>query len=217
MTNFCNTPLDMRLINSSVMIIAGPSQAGKTTFVNNLLKNAHLILRNEISKVYWISNEKPTGINYHSEYDYIEGIPDDFSFVKTNSIVVIDDLMQEVKECKAITSLFTKLAHHRNAFIIYITQNFFNQSKEELTRRRNCQYIVLFKNPADVRQIRTIGSQMFPERSKLLPAIYKDAVSSRPHGYMLLDLRQETPEILRLRSHILPHELPMIVYKQVSK
>jgi uridine kinase len=205
----------MRIINSSAMIVAGPSQAGKTTFVNNLVSNAHLILKNKVSKIHWICNEKPTGDDYHAEYDYIEGVPDDFSFVEKNSIIIIDDLMQEVRESTAITSLFSRVAHHKNAFIIYITQNYFNPSEEERTRRRNCHYTVLFKNPADARQIRTVGSNMFPEQPKLLPAAYRDAVSSTPHGYIFLDLRQETPEILRLRSRILPHELPMVVYKRI--
>lgn len=212
-----NTPLDMRLINSSTMIVAGPTQAGKTTFVKSLLENAHWILKNGIGsgKIYWVCSEKPIDDNYNPTYDYIEGVPDDFDFVDKNSVVVIDDLMQEVKESVAITSLFTKVSHHKKVFVVYITQNFFNQSKEEITRRRNCQYIVLFKNPSDTRQIQTIGAQMYPESVKLLPKAYKDAVSSKPHGYLMLDLRQETPEILRLRARILPHELPMIVYKQV--
>jgi hypothetical protein len=58
---------------------------------------------------------------------------------------------------------------------------------------------------------------MFPDQPRLLPAAYKDAVSTKPHGYLMLDLRQETPEALRLRTNILPHELPMIVYKQPRK
>ena len=161
MTNFQNKPLDMHLINASSMIVAGPTQAGKTTFVNNLLKNCQVMFKNEILKIYWICNERPMH-NYDPNYEYIEGIPEDFSFVGNNSIIVLDDLMCEAKDCGLVTSLFTKIAHHRNTFIIYITQNFYAQSKEEVTRCRNCQYIVLFKNPADVRQIQFIGTQMYP-------------------------------------------------------
>ena len=68
-----------------------------------------------------------------------------------------------------------------------------------------------------MRQIQIIGSQMFPEQPKLLPKANKDAVDAKPHGYLMIDLRQETPDALRIRSHILPHELPMVVYKQVGK
>ena len=174
------------------------------------------MLRDGVNKIYWICYERPLH-SYNTAWTYIEGVPDDFHFVENNSVVVLDDLMEEARQCSQVTALFTKVSHHKNVFVIYITQNFFNQSKEEITRRRNCQYIVLFKNPADTRQIQIIGGQMFPEQVRLLPAAYKDAVSVKPHGYLMLDIRQETPEALRLGTNVLPHELPMVVYKQVRK
>ena len=128
-------PLDMRFVNSSAMIVAGPTQAGKTTFVKHFLKNAHLILQNGIGsgKIYWICHERPLQ-NYNRNYTYIEGVPDDFSFVENNSVLVLDDLMDEAKQSSHVTALFTKVSHHKNVFIIYITQNLYNLSKEEVTR-----------------------------------------------------------------------------------
>jgi vacuolar-type H+-ATPase subunit F/Vma7 len=206
--------IDARLINSSSMIVAGPTQAGKTTFVHGLLNSKHLVFTSQpISQIYWICSEIP--INKRLDCTYIAGIPEEegFSFVKHNSIVVIDDLMQEAKDSLHITNLFTKITHHRNCFVIFITQNYFSQSSNEITRRRNCQYVVLFKNPADTSQIHLIASKMFPDNRHFLSKSFKDAVS-RSHGYLLLDLRQETLDDLRVRTNILPHELPMIVYKQ---
>ena len=198
------------------MIIVGPTQAGKTTFVNNLLANTNLMFRERINKIYWVCNERPIH-QFNPHYDYIEGVPDDFSFVEENSVVVLDDLMEEAKESGQVSNLFTKVSHHKNVFVIYISQNFYQCSKQEITRRRNCQYVVLFKNPADSRQIQIIGGQMFPENARLLPAVYRDAVRGKAHGYLFIDLRQETPEFLRIRTDVLPHELPMTVYKQIAK
>lgn len=214
MNLYHDIPFDMRLHNSSNMIIAGPTQAGKTTFVNNLLTHAHWIFKDRINKVYWICNERPLE-NYNPNYEYIEGLPDDFSFIEKNSILVLDDVMQEAKESTQVSKLFTEGSHHKKLFVIYISQNFYQCSKQEVTRRRNCQYVVLFKNPADSRQIRTIGEQMFPETARLLPEVYRDAVRGKAHGYLFIDLRQETPEFLRIRTDVLPHELPMTVYKQI--
>ena len=145
---------------------------------------------------------------------FIEGLPEDFDFIQPNSIIVIDDLMNEAKDNIAVTNLFTRVTHHKNVFVIFITQNFFTQCKEGISRRRNCQYIVLFKNPADSTEIRTISNKMYPGNPKFLIRAYKDATSRHAYGYLLLDLRQETPEALRVRTSILPHELPMMVYKQ---
>jgi hypothetical protein len=208
--------MDTRLVNSSSMIVAGPTQAGKTTFVHGLLDFKHWIFRNQpITQVYWICSEVPR-YGARADVQYIVGIPPEgFDFIKRDSIVIIDDLMEEAKDSLAITNLFTKVAHHKNVFIIFITQNFFNHSKNEITRRRNCQYVVFFKNPADASQVRIIGSKMFPDNPNFLPRVYRDAVS-KAHGYLLLDLRQETPDILRVRTNVLPLQFPITVYKQTK-
>ena len=206
------TEYDLRFVNSSSMIVAGPTQSGKTTFVNNLIKNADVMFKNSISKIYWISNEIPSFQN--ALVTYLEGIPDDFDFVEPFSILVLDDLMTEVKDNPSITNLFTRVTHHKNVFVIFITQNFFTHCKENISQRRNCQYVCLFKNPADSSEIRSISLKMYPSNSKFLIRAFKDATSRHPHGYLMVDLRQETEEDLRVRTNILPHELPMTVYKQ---
>ena len=94
-----------------------------------------------------------------------------------------------------VTAIFAKLVHHRNLFVINITQNFFMNSKETLTRRLNTQYVVMFKNPSDVTQIHGIGRQMSPGNPHFLPSVNRKA-TKRPHSYMFLDLRQETPEVI---------------------
>ena len=60
----------------------------------------------------------------------------------------------------------------------------------------NAHYLVLFKNPRDVTQISTLGRQMYVARSKFLVEAFKDA-TAKPFGYLLLDLKADTPEIIR--------------------
>jgi len=53
---------------------------------------------------------------------------------------------------------------------------------------------------------------MFPKNVKAVTEAYQDSVS-RPHGYLLFDLRQETPDKLRLKTNILPTDpQPAIAY-----
>ena len=115
-----------------------------------------------------------------------------------------------------MTNLFTKLVHHKNLFVINITQNFFQNSKETRTRKLNAQYVVLFKNPSDATQIAVIGRQMYPKDPDFLPDVYSKA-TKRPHGYVFIDLRQETDDDLRIRSHVLQKEFPMRTYKQEKR
>ena len=130
-----------------------------------------------------------------------------------DSVVVLDDLMDEAKDHAGVTALFTKLVHHRNLFVINITQNFFMNSKETRTRRLNTQYVVMFKNPSDVTQVHVIGRQMYPGNLLFLPSVNRKA-TKRPHSYIFLDLRQETPEDYRVRSNLLQQEMPMKINKQ---
>jgi hypothetical protein len=46
---------------------------------------------------------------------------------------------------------------------------------------------------------------MYPQRTEFFLEAYT-AATAHPHGYMVTDMKQETPDILRLRSHIFPGE-----------
>ena len=71
----------------------------------------------------------------------------------------------------------------------------------------NAQYMVIFKNPRDAAQISHLGRQMFPSRngSKFLSEAFVDA-TSRPYGYLFIDLKADTDERLRVRTNIFPDD-----------
>ena len=69
----------------------------------------------------------------------------------------------------------------------------------------NAHYLVLFQDPRDVSQVMTMAQQMFPKKTKYFMKSYEYA-TARPHGYLLIDMKQATPDILRLRSNIFPWE-----------
>ena len=84
-------------------------------------------------------------------------------------------------------------------------QNFFHKGKEIRSITLNAQYIILFKNPRDRLQVTHLARQMYDRDSKVMEDAFQDA-TSKPHGYLLIDLKQATPEHLRLRTNILPGE-----------
>ena len=75
----------------------------------------------------------------------------------------------------------------------------------------NANYIVIFKNPRDRAQIQHMARQVYPENSKFLQEAYHDATST-PHGYLLLDLKQNTRESCRVRTSIFPDDDHQYVY-----
>jgi hypothetical protein len=204
-------PFDFTLKDGSSMVVSGPTMCGKSTFVHALLKDK-LMFSTPPDRVYWFYGQ---GTDALKDKDYIqrEGLPESFSDIPPNSVIVLDDLMHEAKDHAGVTNLFTKLVHHNNLFVINITQNFFLRTSETRTRRLNTQYMVLFKNPSDATQIAIISRQMFPLNPNFVSHVYYKA-TKQPHGYVFIDLRQETDDDLRIRSHILRKEFPMRIYKQ---
>jgi hypothetical protein len=203
---------DLSLREGSSMVVSGPTMCGKSTFVHALLNDKQMFSRAP-ERVYWFYGQATEELKCIKGYILHEGLPDSFEYIPPNSVIVLDDLMNEAKDHPGVTNLFTKLVHHKNLFVINITQNFFLKSNDTRTRRLNSQYLVLFKNPSDATQIAVIGRQMYPHNPNFLSEVYSNA-TKRPHGSIFIDLRQETPDDLRIRSRVLPKEFPMRIYKQ---
>src|SRR5713101_4146580 len=208
--------MDARLKQMSAMLIVGPSQADKTTFVENLINSRHVLFEVPPREIHWFTES-------HYETDctdiqvYEGGLPDSFEMVQPGDMVVLDDLMNEAADSKEVSNLFTRLVHHLPCTVLSLTQNLYSKSSENRTRSLNSQYIVLFKSPRDASQIECLGRQMYPGQKGFLTGAYKDAISIRPYSYLLLDLHQTTPEELRVRTCILPDEAPQRVYLPRSK
>ena len=148
---------------------------------------------------------------------FVEGVPSDLEYMinpTIRNLVVIDDLMQELSNNPQITSLFTKGCHHRNLSVVFILQNIFHRGKELRDMSLNCHYLVLFKSPRDSSQINHLAKQMFPGHVKCRQESFQDA-TSRPYGYLLCDLKPETPTDFRLRTNIFYGETPFAYVRKV--
>ena len=149
-----------------------------------------------------------------NKIEFREGLPrsEDYSSDPLSpKLVIIDDLMRESSSCDAIVDLFTKGSHHKNLSVILISQNLFHQGRGQRDISLNANYIVVFKNPRDRAQIRHLARQVYPDDPKFLEEAYYDA-TSRPHGYLLLDLKQSTPDEYRFRACIFPIDTVHYVY-----
>ena len=100
-----------------------------------------------------------------------------------------------------VDKIFTKFSHHRNISIIYLSQNLFYKSKQNRTMSLNAHYLVIFKSPRDQNQLATLARQMYPGNSKFLIEAFKDA-TQQPYGYLLINLKSDTEERLRIRTNI---------------
>ena len=188
-------------------IVSGPTGSGKTVFTLNFIKHSRLLVEPEPEDIVWCY-----GIYQHAfdgvpqNVKFVQGLPDMDAFTgERRTLVIIDDLMHEANE--GVSQIFTKGSHHKNLSVLFLTQNLFFNSKHARTMSLNAQYMVIFKNPRDAAQISHLGRQMFPSRngSKFLSEAFVDA-TSRPYGYLFINLKADTDERLRVRTNILPDD-----------
>jgi hypothetical protein len=186
-------------------LITGPTSCGKTQFTLRLLRYAKTVIQPSPQKIVWCYGVYQTAFDALREdgtIEFREGLPNPESFDgRQRTLLIIDDLMSETDD--RVTKIFTKISHHMDVSVIYLTQNLFFAGKHNRTIGLNSHYLVIFKNPRDATQICHIGRQMFPGRSKYVTEAFRDATAT-PFSYMLIDLKPDTLEEHRLRTGIFP-------------
>jgi hypothetical protein len=182
-------------------VVSGPTSCGKTVFVFKLIDNMKEMITPTPSKVIYCYGEYQSLFDNYPQIEFHEGLPDITMFDGTPTLLILDDLMSEAND--SVTNLFTKVSHHRNVSVVFLTQNIFYKNLRTISL--NSHYIVLFKNPRDAGQVSILARQMYPSNSKFAIEAFKDA-TSLPHSYLLFDLRPEQDEKLRLRSNIFPDQ-----------
>lgn len=166
-----------------------------------------------ISEVFYCAPESsyPDLSECRTTVRHLDYIPSAELFAdKKPRLVILDDMMRESDS--NVVDLFTKHSHHLSASVIFICQNIFHRGKGQRDISLNSHYITMYKNPRDRNQISCLARQICPKNVAYISEIFEDA-TSEPYGYLLLDLTQTTPEHLRYRTNIFPHDYPTnIVY-----
>lgn len=200
----------LQLKHPFTAMVAGPTGSGKTYLVRQMLENINCIFYEMPNmNILWCYGQwqdlytKPV---INCNVTYFDGLPDQAYLEEVKpSLVVVDDLMTELSGDKKMTNLFTKGSHHMNISVLFIVQNLFYNAKEMRTININTNYFILLKNPRDKSQIENLAKQMFPGTKGFLRDAFCEA-TSKPFGYLLIDCKSDTPDILRVRTRVLPSE-----------
>lgn len=197
----------------TTILVSGPTGCGKTRFVCNVLHDR--LITPFPDRIIWVYAE------WQNEYDILKQefsnieFKDEYSdelyqtiSPKEKNLIVLDDQMSETSDSKSLVNLFTKGSHHRNLSIIYLVQNLFFQGKSSRTISLNSHYIVVFRNPRDVTQFRTLANQIMCQNSGWLMQAYLDATSV-PYGYIVIDNHPRSDPAYRFRTRIFREEQPL--------
>ena len=120
-------------IACSPIMIAGPTNSGKTYWVKKLLSYnmftqpvesilyCYGVYQEMYNELYKISTDKGVKFEVH------EGLPSHSQLKELNNgkfhVVVLDDLMEYIVDDKNAQALFTKYCHHYNITCVFITLN----------------------------------------------------------------------------------------------
>ena len=205
--------MDPRLKHPFTGIVAGPTACGKSTWVKKLITYKKELIEPVPEQVIWFYGEwQPLYDTLSGMVEFREGLSDLNALnTKKPTLVIIDDLMTETD--KSVSNLFTKGSHHRNLSVLHLVQNIFDKNKHTRTISLNTHYLVIFKNPRDASQITHLAKQMYPGHVHFLQEVFADA-TSEAYGYLFIDLKQETPEHLRLRTKIMPSETQYVYMRK---
>lgn len=184
------------------IVIAGPSQCGKSHLICQILQ---IKARKHNLKIVWCcisSRFVPVCLKGQPGLEIYEGVPE-ISEIPDNSIVVIDDLMSNLdKYGKKIVEIFCVASHHRNISAAILLQNIFFD-KTCRTISLNATHIIIFRCPRDLTQITYLARQISPDNYKALQNLYMEA-TVLPHSYICLDLtnRQLCDNLFKITTDI---------------
>jgi hypothetical protein len=214
--DFPQLDFDKRLIQPFTMLVAGITGAGKSQFVKKLLENQKSCIDKKIHKIFYHYSIWQSAYRQMNEtipnIVFRKGIARNWEKLNENVeeddmkpyIIVIDDLMIESLKEESTSKLYTVGSHHKNISVISLSQNLFPKLKEARTVSINCHYMVLYKNPRDKSQVKTLAKQVTDSKGDYRHFLdsYADA-TKKPYSYLFLDYKPLTPEELKLRAGIL--------------
>lgn len=194
----------------TTIVLAGPTQCGKTHFLIKAIRAQRF--QPEPQRIVWVYGEMQAAYEELARdmpgIEFIKGFTTELYETfdsRVRNLLILDDQMENKAAHKrgenAVTKFFTQGSHHRNLTVVYIVQNLFNQDGAMRTISLNTHYMVLFKNPRDATQVRTLSLQMYPDNPRMLVEAYRDA-TSQPYGYLLLNFRPDAYDALRIMTDV---------------
>lgn len=214
-----NTCCSVRFCSPLTMGIFGNTMSGKTVWVKKLIEQSSELFEggvNQILLCYGMYQPLFEDIIANTQNLHLHaGLPTNEMLTDLHSngghnLVILDDLQQEMGREPSIEKMFTQMAHHMCMSIIFLGNNLFHKPFSR-TITINLHVLVLFRNARDAQQINYLGRQLYPLKSREFYNAYLDS-TSKPYGYLIVDLCPKACEEIRLRTNIFKGEDP-IIYK----
>ena len=196
---------DIRLKENFKIFISGPSRCGKTFFVVNLLENLTKIAKAPptfiiyVYKVWQYKFDEMRNVNvFLEDKDDLNEKITTYTAGKS-TLIIFDDLINS-KSIINIAPLFTVDGRHLKMSLIFLSQHMFVNNEFFRQISQNSDYFVVFKNPRNLSEIRTLAQQITPGDLQLM-YIYREA-TKEPFSYLFINLTQEAQSETKYLSNL---------------
>ena len=201
---------DIRLKENFKLFISGPSRCGKTFFVADMLQNIQTFAKQPPSLVVYIYKVWQTKFDEMTNVVHIfledqKNIVDKIKEYATGApiLIVFDDMINS-SSLSELAPLFTVDARHMNMSLVFLTQRMFVNDEYFRQISQNCDYFIIFKNPRNSSEIRTLAQQITPGSLHLIN-MYIEA-TKEPFSYLFINLTQECPPEIKYLSQFFMRE-----------
>ena len=213
MMNRVTQRVDMRLKSPFTALIVGPTGSGKTVTTFRLIENKDNACTEPPVEIHYCYGAWQDAFDSLAErvvfHEGLINVEKDIPNDGHHRWLIIDDLMEEATGKSDLNNIYTKHSHHKNVSVLFLSQNLFKEKNR--TQSINTHYMFLFKNPRDRQAVARLAQQAFPGSVQAVKEAYADA-TKEPYSFLLIDMKQETPENCRLVGNFMSSDKPMVVY-----
>lgn len=192
--------------------IIGPSGSGKTCVLISILENSLFLfdrlfiygntvlnqvkydrLRKNLAKKRMFSDPK-CNVNFDMSSNPDDIISPEVLDENERNVVVFDDILNWPQD--GINQIFTE-GRHKNVMVFILSQSYYRLSK---LIRLNSNMFFLFQLPS-MRELTSIAYEHALDKDRPeIVAMYREAMSERPHNFFIIDQRDGIMPEMKYRS-----------------
>ena len=200
---------------------------GKTEFIVNLIKHRQKLFTSEFSRIIFcqpesLAHRQNAGFEKikvsFPRVELLNGLPNvsklNLDLNHLPCLIIIDDQMTALLDSSEILDLVSIKVHHMNLSVILVLHNFFAPSKYGKSITRNLNYLVFFKNPSDLRELRNISCQITPTHPTFMQANFNflsERFPNDPSHYVIVNGHHRSKVTnMHIYTHIFPNDSNVI-------
>ena len=193
-------------------MLVGSSGSGKTKFISRLVQERNHFFEVPPPKVIFCSHsgsreqhtselqkELVSNDGRHSPLvEFINHVPDNSELFEPHTMLIFDDMLSDedsAANLQRLLSFFRRRAHHERLYCFITAQSLFSKLRDFGDLSQNASYMLLFKSPRMMQQIRYFATQLTGvECARAICEAYKDIMKRFRFPHMYLSFHPLTNE-----------------------